>query len=38
VLHLSPDLVRSLRRLVGRVRKKQRIWMWMRADGTFEVL
>ena len=35
---LPPDLIAQLRRLVKRTRKKQRVWFWMRADGTFEVL
>jgi hypothetical protein len=38
MLHLPRFLIKDLRRLLRRRKKHERIWLWMRTDGTWEVL
>jgi hypothetical protein len=38
MLNLPPLLFFDLRRLLYRLKRKQRIWLYQRSDGTYEVL
>ena len=38
MLRLPRHLIKDLRRLLRRRKKNERIWLWMREDGTWEVL
>ena len=38
MLDLPRFLIKDLRRLLRRRKKNERIWLWMRTDGTWEVL